>query len=64
MSYTPFANLSDDEYVTHLSTKDNPTDEDVESMLRIERLQEELDELRERLGAPRPRRVETKYAHA
>ena len=63
MSYTPFANLTDDEFTSHLAQKDLPTDEEIEAMLRIERLQEENAELLERLGV-RQRKPETMYVHA
>lgn len=52
MDYTPFANLTDDEFITHLSVKENPTDEEMEAMLRLERhvdTQSELEETFKRL---------------
>lgn len=45
MDYTPFAALSDQEFITHLASKANPTDEDIEAMLRLERFLAMVDDL-------------------
>lgn len=44
-----FSHLSDEEYLKHLHTKPNPTEEDVESALRLELLLAEHSGLLERI---------------
>jgi hypothetical protein len=38
MNTTPLAHLTDEEFSTHLAMKENPTDEEVEAMIRIDAL--------------------------
>lgn len=49
MNYTPFATLTDKELVAHVCTKKDPTDLELELMLRLERAQERTQELEERV---------------
>ena len=36
MNYTPLAHLTNQEFLTHLANKADPTDEDMEAMTRLE----------------------------
>lgn len=45
MNYTPFAHLTDKEFIAHLSFKEAPTDEEIESMVRLESATEYTEDL-------------------
>ncbi len=53
MNYTPFAHLTDAEFITHLSCKVDPTDEEVEAMVRLEVVTEDNDDLAARCATAR-----------
>jgi len=38
MNTTPLSHLTDEELSAHISNKENPTDEEIEAMLRLDRL--------------------------
>jgi hypothetical protein len=51
MNTTPLAHLTDEEFSTHLARKEDASDEDVESMTRIDRLLDERDGFTEKIVA-------------
>ncbi len=53
MKRTQLSTLTDREFLQHLSNKSSPTDVDIEAMLRIERLQNEIQDMAEDLQAER-----------
>ena len=65
MNYTPFANLSDDEFIRHICNKSNPTDEELEAMERLTYWKEYAETLAEELERPlltqTDTRTQTKY---
>lgn len=43
VDYTPLSYMSDEEFVAHLTSKRNPTTEEVEAMVRLDKLLEHLE---------------------
>lgn len=50
MPFLPYSYLTDREFLQHLLRKDNPSDEEVEAVMRIERLMGQVESLEEELA--------------